>query len=455
MRLVRSKRLYLNKNMEKTNSALMANSDAERQVLGEVLRDENVQAAILPTLTPDLFTDEACKKCYAIILQMQREGKIPEMIGVGMRLSEQGETIAPFLVDGAPSLNLTCQQVDVLKELALKRSLYKLGVEAQRIATSPTAEVEAFRKLLADFNNVVRDDDNAISIGEALHEVCNNVALRMQGKGTTGIMTGLQLFDARMGFHGGDLVIIAAETSQGKTVLASTIAYNMATNGIPVAYYSLEMGASQLAARMVARPSGISSGRSLYDPHFTENEFANLHDASLALAKAPIFFDERSKTTFAKIVGSIRTLVRKQGIKVAIVDYLQILANGKEENREAIVGDMARDLKNLATELGICVIALSQLSRNGNDHKPSLSRLRASGQIGEAADMVIGIYRPEVFGIKNYNNMPIQGKAEISILKNRNGSLGESIVSFDGELTYFSDLTGPLPDEKEANPWDD
>ena len=440
--------------MEENNTALLRNVDAEREVLSAIISDENAYAALSPSLSPDLFTDEASIKCYNIIMALSREGKIPDIMSVGMRLAEHGETIAPFMGEGIPSINLTRQRIDELKELATKRNLYALGIEAQRIATSPTTEVEAFRKLLTAFNNVVKDDDNAQSIGEALHDLCNEVAQRMNGEGATGIMTGFQLIDARQGFHGGDLVIIAAETSQGKTVLASTIAYNMAHNGTPVSYYSLEMGAKQLAARMVAKESGISSSRSLYDEHFSQREFETLHDASLALGEAPIFFDERSKTTFAKITSSIRTMARKKGVKVAVVDYLQILANGKDENREAIVADMARDLKNLATELGLCIIALSQLSRDGNNHEPSLARLRASGQIGEAADMVVGIYRPEVFGINKHHGKPTQGVAFLNILKNRNGSLGESIVRFNGELTYFADIDGQLPQQPTINPWD-
>ena len=445
----------MNRNDNTNNTALLHSVDTERQVWGAILADENVANAVCPSLTADLFTDKASQKIFQIAMQLREEGKIVEFCEVGMRMAEQGESIAPFMGVGLPSLILTRQQVDVLKELSLKRSLFALGVEAQRIATSPTTEVDAFKKLLEDFSKIAKDEDTTQTIGEALHKLCNAAALRMDGKGDMGLITGLQIFDARQGFHGGDLVIIAAETSQGKTVLASTIAYNMAGNGIPVAYYSLEMGASQLAARMVAKASGISATRSLYDPRLTNEEFAQLHDASLSLQDAPIYFDERNKTTFNKIVASIRTLVRKKGIRLAVIDYLQILANGKEENRESVVADMARDLKNLATELGICIIALSQLCRDGNNHEPSLARLRASGQIGEAADMVIGIYRPEVYGIKKFaGGKSSKDAAKLSILKNRNGSLGESIVKFNAELTYFSDPTTPLPDEYDANPWD-
>jgi len=315
--------------------------------------------------------------------------------------------------------------------------------------------VEAFRKLLSDFAEITKDDDNAQTIGDTLHELCCEVAERMQGTGATGIKTGLHIFDTRHGFQVGDLVIIAAETSQGKSTLASTMAYNIACNGVGVVYYSLEMGANQLAARMIARPTGISSSRILYDERITDAEFSTIHGNSLALKDLPLYFDEQNKNTFSRIVNSIRTMARKKGVKVAIVDYLQILANGKTENREAVIADMARDLKNLATELQICIIALSQMARDGSNHEPSIERLRGSGQMAEAADVVIGIYRPEVFGITEYVGGTLtRGTAQLSIMKWRNGSLGRKVVRFNAELTFFEDDT-ELPSNYNRNhPWD-
>ena len=148
-------------------------------------------------------------------------------------------------------------------------------------------------------------------------------------------------------------------------------------------------------------------------------------------------------------------MVRKYGVRIVFIDYLQIMANNEKDNREQLIGDMARDLKRIAVDEDICVVALSQLSRNKEQKKPTISRLRGSGQIEEACDIAVLIYRPEVYGIKTYdNNLPTAGTAQLIIGKGRNIGIGEEIVTFNAGLSFFQDYQGEQPAEKDNSmPW--
>ena len=185
----------------------------------------------------------------------------------------------------------------------------------------------------------------------------------------------------------------------------------------------------QLVARMIARKVGISSSTILYDK-LSDDEFNKLYDGSMQLKQLPVYFDENSKTSFRNICNSIRRLVKGSGVKVVFLDYLQILANGKGDNREELLGDMARDMKRMAVELNICVVVLSQLNRSGDREKePSLSQMRGSGQIEEACDIGVLIQRPK----KDANS------ANILLRKGRNIGLATERVKFNSSLSYFCD----------------
>lgn len=150
----------------------------------------------------------------------------------------------------------------------------------------------------------------------------------------------------------------------------------------------------------------------------------------------PIYFDEDSKTSFPRICGSVRRMVKKYGVRIVFIDYLQILANGNGDNREQLIGDMARDLKRLAVELDVCIVALSQLARSAGAKEPSLNRMRGSGQIEEACDMAALIHRPN----------PRNDMAKIFLAKGRNIGMATEKIRFNGELSYFCDYEDGDPD---------
>ena len=346
---------------------------------------------------------------------------------------------------------LTRQRICFLDDLQTRRKLLNLCYKAEAMVTDTTISREELRSVGKDFDGYLNNDsqdDECQQIGEVIGSLMNDVADRMADKGERGIMTGLNIFDSRFGWHRGDLVIVAGATSQGKSTLASTVAFNMANAGEPVAYYSLEMSAKQLTARMMARCTQVSSSTTLY-AKLSDQEYKQVYDGSLGIKKLPIYFDEKNKTSFVNMCSSIRRMVKRYGVKVVFIDYLQILANGSRDNRESLIGDMARDLKRLAVEENICVCALSQLSRPKDEKgRPRLNQMRGSGQIEEACDMAVLIHRPNLQ----------KESANIYLDKGRNIGVAKDIIKFNGNLSYFSDFeqgdpSAPYKEQKEDLPF--
>jgi replicative DNA helicase len=325
------------------------------------------------------------------------------------------------------------------------------------IATDPTANVEDFDKLMTELHDTTAAQETGeMTFGEAVKQLRQDMVSRIDGTGDAGMMTGLHIFDSHYGLHAGDLVIFAGRTSQGKSTLATTIARNMGLMGIPSAYYSLEMGAKQLTARIMARDTMLSSSRMLYDK-MNEGELARFDKQVATMQQLPIHYDDKSKTSFPRLCTSIRSMVRKHDIRIAFIDYLQILANGSADNREQLIGDMARDLKRLAVELDICIVAISQLSRAKDKPEPTLMEMRGSGQIEEACDTAVLVYRPFVYGIERYKDGTLTyGTAQLTIAKGRNIGLAQEVVAFNGDRTYFYDRTDEQPKiQAQSSGWDD
>ena len=423
-----------------SNALQLHNVQIERDVLGAMMMDVNIYSMLFDELCPDLFYDGVTRMMYGVMADMRNEGKIPELQEVAMRADVKGINIPEFIGNNIAVYSVVEQQIMKLRDMERRRKLTATCVKMQTLANDPSADVQEAEKLWQEFQESGYDaGDHIVTLKDVAKELMNDIADRMKSGNESGMMTGLHIFDVRHGFQTGDLIIVAAETSQGKSTLATTIARNMGLMGIPSAYYSMEMSQKQLGARIFAREAMIASARMLHGK-MTEQEYSNMWDRIAGVADAPVFFDDRSKTSFNAICSSIRRMVAKKGIKIAFIDYLQILANSSGENREQCIGDMARSLKNLAQEQNICIVALSQVSRDKETHEPSLRRLRGSGQIEEAADMAILIYRPEVYDIRRYKNgVETKGTAKLIIAKNRNGGLGDEIVTFNAGLSFFTD----------------
>ena len=425
------------------------NAQAEVEVISACINDTNIYEYVREELSKELFTDYDCQKTYLIMRQLDSEGKAPDLIEMGGLLTKNNVNIGKFITTGVASSEITRQRIMHLQDLSIRRQLLALFYKGETMACDQSVTLEDVQHLYKELQAVTnrQQQDNEQDFAKVAESFINGVAARTEDKGEQGIMTGLHIFDSRFGWHGGDLIIIAGETSMGKSTLATTIAYNMGVVGVPSAYYSMEMSSQQLVARIVARETKVSSSMMLY-AKLNSDEYNRVYDKTMGLKHLPIHFDEENKTSFSRVCASIRRMVKSKGVKVVFIDYLQILANGRADNREQIIGDMARDLKRLAVEQNIVIVALSQLARSTQDREPSLNRLRGSGQIEEACDMAVLVHRP------NRNS----DVAKIYIAKGRNIGLATEKVKFVAHLSYFCDFdpddpNAPYQEQKEKLPF--
>jgi replicative DNA helicase len=257
----------------------------------------------------------------------------------------------------------------------------------------------------------------------------------------SGIGTGFADFDHKTaGLQRSDLVIIAGRPSMGKTALALNIARNVAVNGsVPVAVFSLEMSRAQLATRLLCAEAEIDASK-LRSGYLKKSDFPKLTKAADILSRAPIFIDDSPSMHVREMRGKARQMKREHGIELVVVDYLQLMhGTGKVENRVQEISEISRSLKQLAKELNIPILALSQLNRgveNRPDKRPMLADLRESGAIEQDADVIAFIYREEFY----FRDKPeVRGKAELIIGKQRNGPIGTVHLIFQPELTLFHD----------------
>ena len=438
--------------MAQIDVSKLHNTQAEVAVLSAILsnpylfENDNIQEG----LKLDIFNDQDCRKCYQVMMELANDGKQPDMLEVAERLKKQNVNVVKFLVEDVGGYSMTMKRIEYLADLSIRRRMIAQLLKGQAMIKDPTITMDDLMSVVNDLNKVIANDagEKVVNFGSVVGDLMNDVANRMNDKGEKGIMTGLHIFDSRYGWHEGDLIIVAGSTSMGKSTLASTIAYNVAMEGVPVAYYSMEMTAKQLVARMSARCTEVSASSTLY-AKLSPTEYQKVYDGTLAMKSLPIYFDEDSKTNFSQMCRSVKRLKKKYNIKVVFVDYLQILVNGSKDNREATLGDMARDLKRLAVEEKIIVCALSQLNRADKDKgEPRLNQMRGSGQIEEACDMGVLINRPNL-------NKEV---ATITIAKGRNIGLAKEKVKFNANLSYFSDFEAgdpqaPYSEEKEKLPF--
>ena len=436
--------------MNVTDINKLHNTQAEIQVLSAILFNPYLYETLAEYLSKELFNDYECIKTYEVIKSLADEGKLPDMVEIAAILEREHVDVKRFVMEGSGDYTITRQKILLLADLSIRRRMMALFLKGQSMIVDPTITIDDVAKISNDFDKVVANDagEKVVSFGEVVGNLMNDVADRMNDKGEKGIMTGLHIFDSHYGWHEGDLIIFAGGTSMGKSTLASTISYNMAAEGVPNAYYSMEMTAKQLVARMSARCTSVSASTTLY-AKLNPSEYQKVYDGTLAMKNLPIYFDEDSKTNFSQMCKSIKRLKKKYGIKVVFIDYLQILVNGSNDNREATLGDMARDLKRLAVEEGLAICALSQLNRADKDKgEPRLNQMRGSGQIEEACDMGVLINRPN---LKNET-------ATITLAKGRNIGLAKEKVKFNANLSYFSDFeegdpSAPYQEKKEQLPF--
>lgn len=336
------------------------------------------------------------------------------------------------------------QDIQRIRRMWKQRILWvQLQLASQKVLDPMEDFDEVVNNTMNSLSDVQSDtaDNGIYSFDDSIDELVEIVNDNAQGKKKS-LTTGFKLFDDYFLLRPTTLTIIAAFSGVGKSSLAMNIATKVAGEREPTAYYSLEMGKSELVARAISGKAGISS--SVIVNCKLENFQLQQFDKAIGETKGlPIYIDERATVSFDNTVRSIRTLARTKGIKLAVIDYLQIYSQ-VGDNVESSLAYMARAAKNIAKECKIAVILLSQLSR-GKEH-PDIKQLRGSGQIEESADNIVLIDRPEAYPNSNiryegdFSDQDTHGTAKLILAKGRGVGVGTSLVGFDGRFTQFYEL---------------
>lgn len=431
----------------KNDNYYLYDKECELCVLGTILSERNAIHQVRELLTPKCFYIYFHSEVYCAILAMTDRGDRADMVSIMPELKKRNVEFKPYDI-AFIAQNHTFDLVQYacrLNELEKRRSLYEMG---QYLVTNGSNESEDIEDVVQSANDKLSSifgglENHVKTASDYMTEVYQRVNDNLNSVSIPGTPTGFHEIDDKGGFQPTNLIICAAESSQGKTAFANAITLSAAKAGANIAFYSMEMSGSQLMTRLAAIESGIPISV-LTNEKLTDSQLKSFDFSVASLSKLGIYFDNRSTSSIDTILASVRSMVIKHHVQGVVIDYLQILTvNKKNANTEEFIAEAARRLKNIAKELNIWVLALSQLSRDNQNSIPSVNRLRGSGQINEAADMTILLYRPEVYN-KRYPE-PFQstnpkGTAMIDIAKGRNIGVFKFIIGFNATTTHFYEL---------------
>lgn len=438
------------------------NLDAERAILGAALLDAGAVGVASETVKYDQFYLREHRLIFAAMATLYDQEQAIDPITVGDLLRKQGE------LDDAGGMDYLTELQSMVATAA--NVTYHAGIvrEKSLLRELITASADTTTECMSGEGEAAQILDNAqgrfLLIGESarkgefvgLGEVVPNTfasieeAARNQSD-VTGLRTGFQQMDhMTSGLQKGDMLILAARPSMGKTSLALNMAYNVATKeNEGVAIFSLEMGREQLVLRMLCSATGFNL-HNVRRGKLRAEDWPRLTRACDQLSRTPVYIDDTAGMTILEMKSKARRLQQQHGLGLVIIDYLQLMTGGgKVESRQQEISMISRSLKGMARDLNVPVIALSQLSRaveSRSDHKPMLSDLRESGSIEQDADVVMFIFREEYY---NPDDEEAKNKATVIIGKQRNGPTGEFDLHFHKEFTRFSDLA---PTAQEAPP---
>ncbi|MDP9309386.1 MAG: replicative DNA helicase [Chloroflexota bacterium] len=436
--------------MEKS---LPHNDAAERATLGAIFLDREAVVPIAAWLLPEHFYTERHAWVYEAQLACYNRRTPPDLTTVAdeLRRKERLEQLGgiPFLIDLSNSVP-TAYHVEyyakIVERTAVLRRLIQAGGKIAALGFDETDDVEqTLDAAEQELFNVSqrRGIQGFVPLSQVVDQYYEYLSeVQDRGPEMAGLPTGFIDFDRMTGgLHKSDLLILAARPGVGKSSFAMTMAFNMAMqHRTPVGVFALEMGRDQLLQRLLATHTGIDSQK-LRTGRITTGELTTLMDAMGQLSAAPIYIDDTPGVTVNELRSKSRRLQAEHGLEVLIIDYLQLMSGSgkRNDNRVQEVSEISRSLKSLARELNIPVIALSQLSRaveGRTSHVPVLADLRESGSIEQDADLVMFIYREEMYD----KDTDKKGIAEIHIAKHRNGPLGTVSLFFDQRTTRFRDL---------------
>ncbi len=413
--------------------------DVEEAVLGAMMIEPNCVPDVLDSLTADCFYKDANRKVFMAVSALSAEHQPVDIYTVTEQLRRMGlidEVGGPYYLSLLSSKVGAAAHVDyhvkILLQKYIQRELITISAEMQRDSFDDSIPVD---DLLDNSQSKLFElaEKNMKRATLPVQDVIKDTVAEIEANqdrtdGLSGVPSGFTGIDkVTLGWQESDLVIIAARPSMGKTAFVLTMARNMAVeHRIPVAFFSLEMSSKQLVKRLLVSETGLSSEKIRGGKKLQDYEIVQLHERIKDLTAAPLFIDDTPSISVYELRSKARRLVSNAGVKLIIVDYLQLMTGPPELRgmREQEVSNISRSLKAIAKELSIPVIALSQLSRDvekrGGNKIPQLSDLRESGAIEQDADIVMFIHRPDYYGTEEEGAVP--GQAQIIIAKHRNGS---------------------------------
>jgi replicative DNA helicase len=435
--------------------------ELEEAVLGALMLEKEALTTVIDILKPESFYKDSHREIYNAILQLFDNSEPIDMLTVTNQLRKNAtlEFVGgAFFVSGLTQKVNSAANVEfharIISEQAIKRDLITIASEI---------ETEAYEDTTDTFTLLDKVEQKIFSVSEAnirknyadmrsiMREAINELeAKKLKTDGLTGVPSGFSALDrVTSGWQRSDMVIIAARPGMGKTAFVLSALRNAAVDfGHPVAIFSLEMSSVQLVNRLISAEAQLESEK-IKKGNLADFEWEQLYHKTSDLTEAPIFIDDTPALSIRELRSKCRRLKAQHNIELIIVDYLQLMSGDSSKsnqgNREQEIASISRAMKNIAKELNVPVLALSQLSRavetRGGDKRPQLSDLRESGSIEQDADMVMFLYRPEYYGIsEDENGQPVQGTGEVIIAKHRNGALDTVRLKFIGKYTKFTNL---------------
>ena len=432
------------------------NVSAEKSLLGALMLSDKYIPEIIMILKPDDFYEKSHQIIYDAMLCLYDSKKPVDLLTLTSELRKRKALKdiggAPYLTELSNYVQTASHAVayaEMVKEASIRRKLVKAGSEIVDKAYEEGAKVDelvgaAEKELFEASNNVVKSD--YVAMDELLADAYERIEELHKNKGTLrGLKTGFTDLDKKTaGFQKGDLVIIGARPAMGKTTLAQNLAYNVARiNNRGVLFFSMEMGANEIIDRMISDVASVDNWH-IRTGNFSSEEHTQIVDALGEMDELPIYIDDTSSMTVMELRNKARRAVHDHDIGVIMIDYLQLIkgSGNYRGNRVMEVTEISRELKILARELEIPVVALAQLSRNvtgRDDPRPVLSDLRESGSIEQDADLVMFLHRPDYYK-QNDPNYEKTNITELLIAKHRHGAIGKIELYFKEEYLRFMSL---------------
>ena len=425
---------------------------AEQCTLGGMLLSQEAIAEVFDAVRgPDFYAPKH-EIIYNAILELYSKGEPTDVITVTDQLTKNGDLVKAggadylhTLTSIVPTAANAAFYADIVQEKATLRRLVEVGTKIAQMGYKAEGDIiDLVNQAESDLYGVSNQGsgEDYVPLFDSIEDAVKQMEIaQKRGGEMVGVPTGFaELDDMTHGLHPGQLIILAARPAVGKSTLALDIARNAAIkHNKPVIFFSLEMGRAEIAMRLLSAESRIYL-QSMRKGSLSDNDWSRIASVRGEINSAPLYIDDSPNMTLVEIRAKCRRLAKLVGLEMIVIDYIQLMTSGKKvESRQQEVSEFSRALKLLAKELGVPVIAISQLNRNSEkseNKKPELSHLRESGSLEQDADVVVLLHREDI-GNKEHERA---GEAQLIVAKQRNGPTGTIVVNFLGQFSKFEDM---------------